>query len=92
MPRCPHVANMADVLYVGNLPGSATEGELLEKFSRSGTVSSVTISADIKTGRSRRFGLIEMSNHAEAETAIGRLNMTKFDDTVISVSFSRLDQ
>ena len=82
---------MADKLYIGNLPKSATEAELREKFSRSGTVSSAVIRTDATTtGRSRRFGLVEMSNHAEAKIAISRLNMTKFDDTVISVSFLRI--
>jgi RNA recognition motif-containing protein len=83
---------VTDKLYVGNLPKSATEQDLVEKFSRSGTVNSVSIMNDVKTGRNRRFGLVEMSNQTEAQTAVGRLNMTKFDDTIISVSFSRLDQ
>lgn len=81
---------MSDTLYVGNLPQSATEDDLHEKFSRSGKVSSVVIKTDAATRRSRRFGLVEMSNHSEAQVAIGRLNMTKFDDTVISVSFLRI--
>ena len=81
---------MTDTLYVGNLPKSATEEELHERFSRSGKVSSAVIRTDAKTGRNRRFGLVEMSNHTEAQVAIGRLNMTKFDDTVISVTFLRI--
>lgn len=83
---------MTDILYVGNLPSSATEEELIKKFSGSGTVSSVAIMEDAKTRHNRRFGLVEMSNRAEAQIAIGRLNMTQFDDTIISVSFSRFDQ
>lgn len=83
---------MSDMLYVGNLPQSATERDLVEKFGRSGTVNSAVIVTEAKAGRTRRFGLVEMSSHAEAQTAIGRLNMTQFDDTVISVSFSRVDQ
>lgn len=79
---------MTDLLYVGNLPKSATERDLWEKFGRSGTVNSAVIVTDTNSGRSRRFGLVEMSNHAEAKAAIGHLNMTQFDDTVISVGFS----
>lgn len=81
---------MTDKLYVGNLPKSATENELREKFAKSGKVSSAVIQTDSTAGRNRRFGVVEMSNHDEAQVAIGRLNMTKFDDTVISVSFLRI--
>lgn len=81
---------MTDTLYVGNLPRSATEEGLRERFSKSGKVSSAVIKTDETTGRNRRIGLIEMSNHTEAQIAIGRLNMTQFDDTVISVSFLRI--
>ena len=81
---------MTDKLYVRNLPNSATEKELHEKFSKSGKVSSAEIKTEVTAGRRRRFGLVEMSNHDEAQVAIGRLNMTKFDDTVISVSFLRI--
>jgi RNA recognition motif-containing protein len=83
---------MSDLLYVGNLPKSATERDLQEKFGRSGTVNSAVIVTDAKSGRSRRFGLVEMSSLAEAKAAIGLLNMTQFDDTVISVSFSKSHQ
>jgi RNA recognition motif-containing protein len=81
---------MTDKLYIGNLPKSATEEELHEKFSKSGTVSSAVIRTDATAERRRRFGVVEMANHDEAQAAIGRLNMTKFDDTVISVSFLRI--
>lgn len=73
-------------LYVGNLPLSATEEDLKLKFGLFGTVRSAIIVRDVETGRSRRFGYIEMSNDAEALTAITRLNMTQYEDAVMSVS------
>ena len=82
---------MTELLYVGNLPKSATDRDLLEKFGRFGTVNSAVIMTDAIAGR-RRFGLVEMSSYSEAQVAINRLNMTQFDDTVISVNFSRVDQ
>ena len=83
---------MANRLYVGNLPLSATEEDLRAKFGRSGTVNSAIIVTDASTGRRRRFGLVEMSCNAEAQTAIARLNMTQFDETIISVGLARTDQ
>jgi len=47
---------------------------------------------DKVNGRRRRFGYIEMSSNAEARAAIGRLNLTQHEDTVMSVSFARTDQ
>lgn len=83
---------MTSRLYVGNLPLSATEEGLKERFGRSGTVRSVIIVMDASTGRSRCFGYVEMSSEAEAQAAIGRLNMTRFEETVMSVSLARVDQ
>ncbi len=83
---------MQSRLYIGNLPHSATEDGLRLMFARVGTVRSATIVTDKMNGRRRRFGFIEMSSEAEAKSAIGRLNMTQYEDTVMSVSLARLDQ
>jgi len=48
--------------------------KLNELFSKMGVVESVTIIRDIYSGRSRGFGFVEMSNQAEGEEAIRRLN------------------
>lgn len=83
---------MSHTLYIGNLPPSATEQNLRDRFGKSGTVHSAVVVMDAPSGRSRRFGFVEMSSHAEARTAVGRLNMTQFEETVISVSFARVEQ
>jgi cold-inducible RNA-binding protein len=83
---------MTNRLYVGNLPSSATEEDLEKRFCRSGTVRSVAIATGGGPTHSRRFGIVEMSSHAEAQAAIGRLNMTQFDESVISVSLATIDQ
>lgn len=79
-------------LYVGNLPSSATEAELRTKFEQFGHVVSVAIETDASTGRSKRSGLVEMESGIEAQAAINRLNMTQYDDVVISVYKVRLDK
>ena len=65
---------MGRKLYVGNLPFSATEQELIDTFSQCGTVETAKLITDRDTGRSKGFGFVEMSNDNEAQEAI-----TKFD-------------
>ena len=83
---------MQSRLYIGNLSNSATEDGLRLMFGRFGTVRSATIVLDKIDGRRRRFGYVEMSSDAEAKSAINRLNMTQYEDTVMSVSRARIDQ
>lgn len=73
-------------LYVGNLPFSATEADLRLKFGKFGTVETATVVIDTETGRSKRFGYVEMANDTEARAAISRLNMTQYDEATMSVS------
>ena len=60
-------------IYVGNLPFSATDGELRNLFGQHGTVESVSLPTDRETGRPRGFGFVEMSQ-ADASRAIQALN------------------
>ena len=82
---------MSKTLRIGNLPSSATETELRSKFARFGTVESATVMTDSRTGRSRRFGFVEMASDLEAKTAISRLNMTQYDEMTMSVCEARAD-
>jgi RNA recognition motif-containing protein len=60
-------------LYVGNLPWSATDGELQTLFAAVGQVMSARVITDRETGRSRGFGFVEMDD-AGASRAIAELN------------------
>ena len=85
---------MTTKLYIGNLPFSATEADLRLKFGRFGTVDSVIIFADASTGRRGRrgrYGFVGMASEDEARTAINRLNLTQYEDTVMSVSIARMN-
>ena len=77
---------MGRKLYVGNLPYSATEQSLSEKFAACGTVESVKLIADRDTGRSKGFGFIEMASDSEARSAIEKLNSTDYDGRPMRVS------
>ena len=61
------------MIYVGNLPFSATESEVRDMFAQHGTVESVSLITDRDTGRPRGFGFVEMSP-ADASRAIQNLN------------------
>jgi RNA recognition motif-containing protein len=60
-------------LYVGNLPWSATDGELQALFAGVGQVISARVITDRETGRSRGFGFVEMDDEG-ANRAMAELN------------------
>ncbi|MBM4405954.1 MAG: RNA-binding protein [Chloroflexi bacterium] len=76
-------------IYVGNLPYEYTDTELNAAFSAHGKVDSAQIVTDRYTGRSRGFGFVEMSNNAEAETAIKALNGKELKGRPLTVNEAR---
>lgn len=77
---------MANNIYVGNLPWSATEEEVRDAFSQYGEVHSVNLISDRETGRPRGFGFVEMEN---GEEAIQALDGTDFGGRTIRVNTAR---
>ncbi len=77
---------MGRKLYVANLPDSATEQDLLDKFAAYGTVKSVKLITDRDTNRTRGFGFIEMASEAEAHAAIDSLNGSDYDGQPMKVN------
>ncbi len=80
---------MGKKLYVGNLPDSATEKDLSDKFAAFGTVKSVKLITDRDTSRTRGFGFIEMMSAAEAHAAMDSLNGTDYDGRPMKVNEAR---
>ncbi len=80
---------MGGKLYVGNLPDSATEQDLSDKFTACGTVDSVKLITDRDTGRTRGFGFIEMASDAEAQAAIDSLNGSDYEGRPMKVNEAR---
>ncbi len=83
---------MGRKLYVGNLPYSATESSVTEKFAESGTVESCKLISDRDTGRSKGFGFVEMATDAEAQAAIESLDGTDYDGRPMKVNEARPQQ
>ncbi len=80
---------MGKKIYVGNLPFSATNESLSEMFATFGDVSSSKIVTDRDTGRSKGFGFVEMSDSAEADSAIESLNGKDMGGRALTVNEAR---
>lgn len=72
-------------LYISNLSHYVTELELRGLFRTFGTVDSVSVVLDKKTGSSRGFGFVTMLNPLEAELAMKKLNQWNFYGNEIGV-------
>ena len=77
---------MASKLYVGGMAYSTTSESLRQHFAQCGTVESATVITDRISGDSRGFGFVEMSNEAEAQTAIQKLNDQSFEGRKLMVN------
>lgn len=77
---------MSKKLYVGNLPYSANDQSLTDKFSECGTVTSSKVIMDRDSGRSKGFAFVEMSTDAEATTAISRFHGSDLDGRAMNVT------
>lgn len=73
-------------LFVGNLPGDATEASVLALFSQFGKVRSLELVTDLFNGRCKGFGFIGMEGH-EARAAIAKLDGFMYGDKPLKVNF-----
>jgi cold-inducible RNA-binding protein len=76
-------------IYVGNLPYSATDGDLQELFSAHGTVDKASVIMDRDTGRSKGFGFVEMGDNGEAQNAIKALDGSPLNNRNLKVNEAR---
>lgn len=61
-------------IYVGQLPCSFSEKEMLEMFQQYGDVASLKLIIDKHSCRSKGFGFVQMPNNAKAAQAIKELD------------------
>lgn len=72
-------------IFVAKLSPSTTSESLEELFEAFGEVKSANVIIDRDTGRSKRFGFVEMDNDDEAQRAIEALHESEFEDSEIVV-------
>ncbi|MFA5839823.1 MAG: RNA-binding protein [Candidatus Margulisiibacteriota bacterium] len=75
-------------IFVGNLPWSATDEDLKNKFSEFGNVTSARIMMDRETNKPRGFGFVEMDD-ADAAKAIAAMSGFKWGDRELTVNEAR---
>ena len=76
-------------IYVGNLSYEVTEEDLKEAFEAFGEVETVKVLKDNDTGRSKGFGFVEMSNNADAQSAINDLNDKELKGRTLKINKAR---
>ena len=79
-------------LYVGSLSFDVTEYDLEKLFSVSGTVTSLHLICDNKTGEFKGCGYVRMLTEAEARDAIASLDGAMLIDRRITVSIANLQK
>jgi len=82
-------APLSTVVYVGNLPVSATDEELSALLSTYGVVDGVDISMDPDTGVPRGFALVKMNEPDGATAAVEALDGSDYEGRRLRVFFVR---
>src|SRR5262245_14322602 len=80
---------MGKRLYVGNLSYDTTDSALEQLFAQYGTVRSAQVVMDRDTGRSKRFGFVEMKTDQETQAAIAGLSGAQFGGRSLTVNEAR---
>jgi len=79
---------MTKSLYVGNLPWTANEAELVSLFEAVAPVVSARIITEQETGRSRGFAFVEVADE-DAEKVVRALNGQLLEGRTIMVNEAR---
>jgi RNA recognition motif-containing protein len=76
-------------LYVGNLPWTFNNNQLLDTFKPHGNVVSAKVVTDKESGKSRGFGFVEMENDNDANSAIKVLNGSELSGRKLVVASAK---
>lgn len=80
------VCNMEARLYVGNLSKSTTQDELNVLFAQAGQVNAVEVIKERKTGESKGFAFVTMSEQTGADKAVSMFNAYSLSEHELKVS------
>ncbi len=75
-------------IYVGNLPYTATEGEINDLFTEFGPVERVKIITDRDTGQSKGFAFVTLGDQSRLNDACEALNEKDFGGRPLRVNAS----
>jgi RNA recognition motif-containing protein len=75
-------------IYVGNLPYTATEGDVSALFAAYGPVERVKIITDRETGQSKGFAFVTLGDQAQLNAAIEALNDFDYNGRPLRVNAS----
>ena len=76
-------------LHVGNLSKSTTQEELNTLFAQAGNVVAAELIKERKSGESKGFAFVTMSEQSEAEKAISMFNTYSLSDHALKVSLAK---
>ena len=82
---------MVKTLYVGNLPWTATNDQLVQAFEAQAPILSARVITDRETGRSKGFGFIEVADE-DAEKVIKAMSGASIAGRPVTVSEARPKQ
>ncbi|RYD32670.1 MAG: RNA-binding protein, partial [Verrucomicrobiaceae bacterium] len=75
-------------IYVGNLPYTATEGDVSDLFAPYGPVERVKIITDRETGQSKGFAFVTLGDQTQLEAAIQALHEFEYNGRPLRVNAS----
>ena len=81
--------HMEAKLHVGNLSRSTTQEELNTLFAQAGNVTAVDVIKERKSGESKGFAFITMSDQSEADKAISMFDTYSLSDHALKVSMAK---
>jgi RNA recognition motif-containing protein len=73
-------------IYIGNIPYSMKEQNLVEVFQEFGPVESAKIIIDKKTRRSKGYGFVEMQSESDEDKAVDSMNGQDLGGRKVKVS------
>lgn len=75
-------------IYVGNLPYTATEGDISDLFAPYGPVERVKVITDRETGQSKGFAFVTLGDQSQVNAAIEALHDFDFNGRPLRVNAS----
>ena len=73
-------------IYIGNIPYSMKEQNLIDVFQEFGPVESAKVIIDKKTKRSKGYGFVEMKNETDEDAAVEAMNGQDLGGRKVKVS------